>query len=81
MYYRIKIAGFIRGIFVYNLSQWTRIFTLGMYYSFSLALYKQNGYANFIMDNVVMYGKYIVLMILLFEVFIFLQDKLSKMTR
>ncbi len=81
MYYRIKIAGFIEGIFVYNLSQWTRIFTLGMYYSFSLALYKQNGYTNFIIDNVVMYGKYIVLIILLFEIFIFLQDKLSKMTR
>ncbi|CAM2736188.1 Uncharacterised protein [Legionella steigerwaltii] len=77
MYHRIKIVGFIQGIFVYNLSQWTRIFTLGMYYSFSFALYKQNVYADIIINTVIMNGKYIVLIILLFEVFLFLQDKLS----
>lgn len=77
MYYRIKIAGLIRGIFVYNLSQWTRIFTFGMYYSFSFALFKQNTYANFILHHIVTYGKYVVLILLLFEIFIFLQDKLS----
>ncbi|MCW8399127.1 hypothetical protein OQJ26_10020 [Legionella sp. PATHC038] len=77
MYHRVKIAGFIDGIFVYNLSQWTRIFTLGMYYSFSFALYKQHVGNKFIVQTVLMYGKYIVLILLLFEVFIFLQDRLS----
>ena len=79
MYHRIKIAGFLHGIFVYNLSQWTRIFTLWMYYSFSFALYKHNIDSNFIINAVIMYGKYIVLIILLFEVFLFLQDKLSNL--
>ncbi|WP_133134499.1 hypothetical protein [Legionella wadsworthii] len=77
LYYRIKISGFIEGVFVYNLSQWTRIFTLGMYYSFTLALYKRDISSNFIVAHVIALGKYIVFLIFIFEIFIFFRDKLS----
>lgn len=77
LYYRIKIKGLVLGMLIYNLSQWTRIFTFGMYYSFSLALFKQHLNTKFLLHHVVTYGKYVVLVLLLFEVFIFLQDKLS----
>jgi hypothetical protein len=71
MYYRIKIAGLFSGLCVYRQSQWTRIFTFGMYYSFSLSLSEH----HFILYYVLTYGKYIVLMLLLFEVYVFFQHQ------
>lgn len=67
--YRLKVAGFIKGILVYNGSQWARVFTLGMYYAFNRSLLEHQVYTNQLIKQIVTYGQYGVFIILLFELF------------
>lgn len=75
---RIKIGGISRGILKYNISQWTRNFTYGMYYAFSLGLYESQSFENNFLNFVVNYGQYIVLIFLIIEIIIFFRNKVSK---
>jgi hypothetical protein len=67
--YRLKLAGFFRGILVYHGSQWTRVFTFGMYYAFNLTLLESHLVTNLFIKQIVHHGQYGVLAILLFELF------------
>ncbi len=74
---RIQVGGLLRGILKYNISQWTRNFTYGMYYAFSLSLFENKLLKNIFLDLVVSYGQYIVLIFLTIEIFIFFRNKFS----
>ncbi|WP_133135811.1 hypothetical protein [Legionella rowbothamii] len=65
--YRFKAAGFMRGLFVYDVAQWARVFTFGMYYTFNLNLMTHHIYVNGLIRMVIEYGQYGVLALLLFE--------------
>lgn len=65
--YRFRRAGFTEGILVYDVSQWARVFTLGMYYTFNLSLITHQVYVNPLIQWVAYYGQYGVLGIVLFE--------------
>lgn len=75
---RIQIGGLLRGALKYNISQWIRNFTYGMYYAFSLELFESKIFKNTILNFVANYGQYIVLMFLMIEIFIFFRNKFSK---
>jgi hypothetical protein len=77
LYYRIRFAGIMRGAFLYDVSQWSRNFTYGMYYAFTLSISEHYLLINFIIHNVSQYGQYLVLFMLLIEIIIYLRDKLS----
>ncbi|ARG98457.1 hypothetical protein [Legionella micdadei] len=65
--YRLRIAGFTQGILVYDVSQWARVFTFGMYYTFNLSLIGHHVYTNCFIKEITHYGQYGVAVILLFE--------------
>jgi len=74
---RIQKGGLLRGVLKYNISQWTRNFTYGMYYAFSLSLFESKLFNNTFLELVVGYGQYIVLIFFMVETFIFFRNKLS----
>jgi hypothetical protein len=76
IYYRIKISGFMNGACLYHMSQWSRNFTYGMYYAFTVSAVAHHLSFNLVASTVSKYGQYIVLFMLLIEIFLFLRHKL-----
>lgn len=74
---RIQMGGLLRGVLKYNISQWTRNFTYGMYYAFNLGLDESKLFKNTLLNFVVNYGQYMVLIFLMIEIFIFFRNKFS----
>jgi len=76
--------GLRKGLLVYDVTQWTRNFTYGMFYALSLALYRHLAMASTSASNfwysslrvIVEWGQYVVLAFLLIEVAIFLRARL-----
>jgi hypothetical protein len=72
---RIRRYGWRRGAFTYDVSQWARNFTFGMFYAFTLALIGQfgagPGWLGPVQDAVVAGGQYVVALLLLIEVALF----------
>ncbi len=76
--------GWRRGLLVYDTTQWTRNFTYGMFYAFSLALYRHLSVASSptgdrwspLLCVIVAWGQYVVLIVLLIEIVIFLRARL-----
>lgn len=75
--YRIRIVGLNRGIFVYTVSQWSRVFTYGMYYAFTLSILNHHLLKNLVINMISQYGQYAVFGILLVEINLFLCDRLK----
>ena len=81
---RIATRGLKRGAFVYDTSQWTRNFTYGMFYAFTLALTRLPGMGSMAADipwwpvaeAVVRWGQYAVLLFLLAEITLFFRAQL-----
>jgi hypothetical protein len=81
----IKMLGWRRGILKYNVSQWARNFTFGMFYIFTLrtqAIIPAQSEAALppltaIQDLVIAWGQYIVLVFLLVEIALFLAENIE----
>lgn len=76
---RIKKYGFMRGIAVYDVAQWSRIFTFGMFYAFTLKFNLKLPTLQldilFSAQNLILrYGKWIVAFILVVEWILFFKD-------
>ena len=73
---RVRRYGWRRGLFTYDVSQWARNFTFGMFYAFSAALLARLGgtestWLRGALADVTDWGQYIVLAFLLVEVGLF----------
>lgn len=75
---RLRHYGWRRGILTYDVSQWARNFTFGMFYTFTLQLYA-SGYqpsepvwVRALQGAIVSWGHYIVLLLLVIEALLFL---------
>lgn len=73
---RVKKHGFAGGLLTYDVSQWSRNFTFGMLYaftmSFDLSLTSFNTpFLINIQDAIIQYGGWVVIFILAFEIFLF----------
>jgi hypothetical protein len=81
--------GIRRGIFVYDVTQWTRNFTYGMFYAFSVTLLRYivatNPHAAVAwlpaLRFVAAWGQYVVLAFLLIEIALFLRARLHPFRR
>ena len=83
---RIGLHGFTGGLLQYNPSQWSRNFTFGMLYAFTLNfdLSKSAAAGTFLLplhQAVLDYFAWPVLLLLLFEIIIFLRDRCSLFIR
>jgi len=76
--YRIKLTGWKQGVFIYDLSQWSRIFTYGMYYAFTLSIVNHHLFDHFVAGMIAQYGQYVVFLLLLFEVILFLYTRMIR---
>lgn len=86
---RTKLYGIRRGLLVYNVSQWSRNFTFGMFYAFTFSLNHvltstESGIPGgwqVITGVVTSWGQYVVLALLLVEVFLTLRANFTANTK
>ncbi len=78
LYARVRAFGWQLGVFGYSVSQWARNFTFGMFYVFTLSLYRSLGVTAgesaslaLVQGFIVAYGQYVVLLLLLTELALF----------
>ena len=78
---RVRSYGWGGGLSVYNPTQWSRNFTYGMLYGFTLQLNRSpvapDGWATGLQEAILNYGQYVVLAFLLIEVGLFLFDRIG----
>jgi hypothetical protein len=82
---RTRLHGLANGLFVYDPTQWSRNFTFGMLYAFSLNFKISQSAASGTLliplhQAVLQYFAWVVLILLLLEIFVFLRDRLSPET-
>lgn len=83
---RVQAYGFGRWVFSYHVSQWSRNFTFGMFYAFTLSLGQSPaatllgevpGPLEFIQQLIASYGQYVVLLFLLLEIVLAISRRFS----
>lgn len=78
--------GIRQALLPYNTSQWTRNFTYGMFYAFSVSLYQQMGAESarntdvwfLALEFISQWGQFVVLGVLLFEIALFLRYRMHR---
>lgn len=84
---RVRHLGWRRGAFIYNVSQWARVFTFGMFYALTLAYVRRfgsagdPGWVEALQRGILAYGQYLVALLLLLELAVFLRSRLGRPTR
>lgn len=80
---RIKLYGWNKGVFTYHISQWSRNFTFGMFYAFTLFMHNHPAYTmsnqlyNF-QELFMLFWGWIVLLTLLGQIAIYLKFRIEK---
>ena len=77
---RVRSYGWGEGLSVYTPTQWSRNFTYGMFYGFTLQLNRSpapDGWATGLQEAILTYGQYVVLAALLVELGIFFSDRVG----
>jgi len=82
---RTRLHGLAIGLFIYDPTQWSRNFTFGMLYAFSLNFKISQSAASGTLliplhQAVLQYFAWVVLILLLLEIFVFFRDRLSPET-
>jgi hypothetical protein len=86
MWVRVRGYGWQRGVLTYNVSQWARNFTFGMFYTFSLHLWAvldaaaspSAAWLVAVLEGVVVWGPWVVLLFLLAETGLYLLDNIRQ---
>lgn len=80
---RLRNLGLRKGLFVYQPSQWSRIFTLGMFLAFSIKLpmkssfLKENSWAALVHQVIIGIGPYLIVILFFIEVLLALSHLFS----
>lgn len=80
---RVRAYGWREGGFAYKPTQWSRNFTYGMFYAFTLQLHgsaASDSWATGLQEAIIGYGQYIVLALLLAEIGVFFHDRIKPST-
>lgn len=83
---RTYLHGPVDGLFIYDPTQWSRNFTFGMLYAFTLNFdisksIAANTFLVSLHQAILLYFAWVVLILLLLEILVFLRDRLSPATR
>ncbi|WP_026700647.1 TDT family transporter [Salibacterium aidingense] len=79
---RIKCYGVAKGIARYDISQWSRNFTFGMLYAFTVSFSAIEGeFVIFVRELILSFGPWLVLAFLLYEIILFIKDKVESNIR
>jgi hypothetical protein len=78
--FNIHKKGFQAAVWKYDISQWSRSFTYGLFYAFTILIERVQPIAwKPVTFFIIQYGKYVVLLLLLIEVTLFFQAKSKPM--
>jgi hypothetical protein len=90
---RVRLYGWRRGLLTYNVSQWARNFTFGMFYSFTLQMHNAMGSPSSswfppldallwpVQGAIIAWGHYVVFILLLIEAGLFFAHNLASRSR
>ncbi|WP_273834246.1 hypothetical protein [Guptibacillus sedimenti] len=70
---RVQVYGWQQGLFMYDVSQWSRNFTFGMFYAFSMAISDRQNSISFIdqfQHHFLLLWSWVVILLLWVEVFL-----------
>lgn len=81
---RVKLYGFKKGIYNYHISQWSRNFTFGMFYTFTLYMHRNPFYPipeklQHFQEVFIGYWAWLVLLALVIQISVYLTDKIPGM--
>ncbi|KAB8133614.1 hypothetical protein F9U64_11945 [Gracilibacillus oryzae] len=77
LFKRIKRYGIQKGIFVYDVTQWSRIFTFGMFYAFTFKSYTGTGWLSQTQSLVIHIGVWVILLLIIIELILSMRGILS----
>ncbi|MCM3587417.1 hypothetical protein M3182_16895 [Mesobacillus maritimus] len=75
---RIRLYGVRRGIFVYDVSQWSRIFTFAMFYTFTFFIQSQLSYILIMKKIIIHGGIWMILCLTVIELYLSITTLLKK---
>ena len=65
---RMKDLGIQKGILIYDVSQWSRIFTFGMFYTFTCLIEPRSLFIIFVQKMIIMIGVWIIFALVMIEI-------------
>lgn len=74
LFKRIKNFGFKNGIFIYDVTQWSRVFTFAMFYTFTSLIHTHLFIGSFVIDTILNVGVWVVMLLLMFELMLSFSD-------
>lgn len=79
---RVRLYGWRKGVFTYHVSQWSRNFTFGMFYTFTLRMHpllqaKAGDILDTLQVNILALGQYVVLAFLVLEIGLFISHNIN----
>jgi hypothetical protein len=77
LFRRIKHYGFRDGILIYDVTQWSRVFTFAMFYTFTSLFHSQLFIGSFIIDTILKLGVWLVIILLMIELILSLHDAIK----
>lgn len=77
LFRRIKHYGFREAIFIYDVTQWSRVFTFAMFYTFTSLIHTHLFIGSFVIDTILKLGVWVVLILLMIELMLSLGDAIK----
>lgn len=67
LFRRINLYGLKNGIFTYDVTQWSRVFTFAMFYTFTSLIHTHLFIGSFVIDTILNIGVWVVMLLLMIE--------------
>lgn len=74
LYKRVKHLGFKNAIFIYDVTQWSRVFTFAMFYTFTSLIHTHLFIGSIVIDTILNDGVWVVIILLMFELMLCVSD-------
>jgi Voltage-dependent anion channel len=67
LFRRIKQYGYREGIFIYDVTQWSRVFTFAMFYTFTSLIHTRLFIGSYVINTILNSGVWVVIILLMIE--------------
>jgi hypothetical protein len=74
LFKRIKHYGITKAIFIYDVTQWSRVFTFAMFYILTSLIHTHLFIGSFVIDTILNEGVWVVMILLMFELMLCFSD-------
>ncbi len=74
LFKRMKYYGFKKAILIYDVTQWSRVFTFAMFYTLTSLIHTYLFIGSIVIDTILNLGVWIVIILLMFELMLYFSD-------